>query len=196
MNKNRKLLQAYLNGKIVISLFLTLAFLAAALPQPAQAATVTCETYHFVREGQTKPYISHTYNVRWKAIASANHMDTNEKPEVGQKLCIPPVSSKNSNKTVVPKSDKSANLVVNISSGKIYLTLSGFSENHTYLGKVRGLNGGAGGWYRLGYFDVKKNRTQYFSYYLPNALKSDSYVNVCIKDQSTDELVCRIVKNQ
>jgi hypothetical protein len=195
MNKNRELFPAYFNRKIVISLFLTLAFLVAALPQTAQAATVTCQTYHFVREGQTKPYIAHTYNVRWKAIASANHMDKSEKPEVGQKLCIPPVSSKNSNKTVVPKSDTSANVQVNISAGKIYLTLSGFSENHTYLAKARGLNGGAGGWYRLGFFDVKKNKTQYFSFYVPNDLRDETYVNVCIKDQSTDELVCRTVKN-
>ena len=194
MGNNRKLRQGIFIGKILTSLILSLAFLRAALPQPVQAATITCQTYHFVQEGQTKPYIAHTFNVRWKAIAAANHMDTREKPEVGQKLCIPPVSGKNSNKTVVPDSDTSANIQVTVSAGKIYLTLKGFSETHTYLAKVRGLHGGAGGFYRLGYFDVKKNTTQYFSFYVPKELTDEPYLNICIKDQSTDELVCRTVK--
>ena len=44
MGNNRKLNRGIFIGKILTSLILSLAFLGAALPQPAQAATITCQT--------------------------------------------------------------------------------------------------------------------------------------------------------
>jgi hypothetical protein len=61
--------------------------------------------------------------------------------------------------------------------------------------KVRDVDLGIGGWYRLGIIKVNEDDNQRFSFNVPSALRGEPVLRVCLKDQSNDELVCRWVLN-
>jgi LysM repeat protein len=186
--------------KMAISAGLSLALLAAILPQPVQAAT--CRAYYTVQKGDTTPYISHTFNLKWRDIAGVNDMDPGDKLTVGQRLCIPPesastkeesstTSSGNKTKVRVPETDSKAVVLVSISGGRIGLTTKSFSVNHTYLVKTRDATTNVGGWYKIEVINVKKSKTQNFNFNVPKDLRSTTTLSVCLKDIYTDELICR-----
>jgi LysM repeat protein len=191
--------------KTVISLGLCLALLAAIIPQSAQAAS-TCRAYYTVKKGDTTPYISQTYNLKWRDIAGVNDMDPGDKLTVGQVLCIPPESAStkdestttttgNKTKVRVPETDQNAVVLVSISGKRIGITTRRFSEKHTYLVKARDATTSIGGWYKIQVINVKVTTTQNFNYDLPKDLRSITTINVCLKDMYTDELICRAAIN-
>ncbi len=192
--------------RILLSLALVLAFMTAALPRSAQAAT-TCQAYYTVREGDTTPYISHTFGFKWKDIATANDMDPWDKLEVGQRLCIPSSDKSTKNKSDEDTStsnkkthdftedEKNAKYTLTISAKRIYLDLSKFSDDHNYLVKVRDVYTGSGGWYKLGFIEVKKNKAASFSYNVPDDLRTTLTLSVCLKDLASDDLICRTAIN-
>jgi LysM repeat protein len=191
--------------RLAISAGLSMALLAAVLPQPAQAAT-TCRAYYTVRNGDTTPYISQTFNLKWRDIAKANDMAPTDKLTVGQRLCIPPESAStksetsstaggNKTKVQVPETDKKAVVLISISAGRIGLTTKSFSVDHTYLVKARDANTGVGGWYKIDVITVKKSKTQNFDFNIPSDLRSTSKLSICLKDIYTDELICRQTVN-
>ena len=203
MKSNKKVKNVLPAGSILLSALLVLTFLAVAMPQSAQAAT--CAAYYTVHEGDTTPYISHTFGFKWKDIATANDMEPWEKLTVGQRLCIPPAekstkktstsSEKSGVKVSQPEDESNAKFLVNISAGRIYADLSKFSEEHVYLAKVREVYTGIDGWYNLGYITIKKKSNQSFSWAVPRDLRSTRVLSVCFKDQTTDELICRSAVN-
>jgi LysM repeat protein len=187
--------------KLAVSAGLSLALLASALPQPAQAAT-TCRAYYTVRDGDTTPYISQTFNLKWRDIAGANGMQPYEKITVGQRLCIPPESAStksetsstaggNKTKVQVPETDKKAVVLVSITGGRIGITTKSFSVEHTYLVKARDAYSGIGNWYKIDIITVKKSKTQNFGFNVPSDLRTTPTLSVCLKDIYTDELICR-----
>lgn len=186
--------------RTVIYAGLILALLAVAVPQSVQAAT-TCRAYYTVKDGDTTPYISHTYNLKWRDIANANDLDLEDKLTVGQRLCIPPESAStkeettsstgNKTKVRVPETDANAVVLVSITGKRIGLTTRRFSENHTYLVKVRDAYTSIGGWYKIENINIKKSTTQNFNFNVPKDLRTTSILSVCLKDLYSDELVCR-----
>jgi hypothetical protein len=188
---NRQSRKIFLFRNMTMAVMITLAILTAASPQPAQAAT-TCQTYHWVREGDTTPYIAHTYLLKWREIAEANDLDIGEKPEVGQRLCIPAVDEESSKTEVVqPVDEEKANITVNIFGGRIYLSLSKFKSGHVYLVKARDAEIGVGGWQKMDRVKIEKKESYDLSFSVPKALRDVRVLNVCLKDQSSDELICR-----
>lgn len=190
--------------KLVFSALLLLALLAAALPQAAHAQTQTiCRTYHLVREGNTKPFIANTYGVKWKEIAAANDLNVEAKPEVGSQLCIPEVSNDEEKDVVTrgpkklvsqPDDESRAIIEITTSGGQIRIHTDNFNNDHVYLAKARAADG-TSGWYRLGIISVPEDDSKNSSFNIPQDLRSESGFHVCLKDQTTDELVCRSTVN-
>jgi hypothetical protein len=178
--------------KVTFSFLMVLTFLAASLPQQAQAQA-NCRTIHIVREGDTKPFIAHTYDLRWREIADANDVNRADKVTVGQQLCIP--EGDDDERPNRPAGDSDATYSLTISGGRIFISLSKFSQNYVYLVKARGANVGAGGWYNLGRIQVSRNQDFSTSFTVPNDLRDVQFISVCLKDQSTDELICRNAAN-
>lgn len=181
-----------------LSIVMTIALLMAFLPQPAQAAT--CVAYYVVQEDDTTPKIAHTYGLKWGEIAKANDLNPADKLVVGTRLCIPSGADSSpatggGTSTFLPDTDKNARITVTISGNKIYLNLSRFSINHTYLVKVRDAQIGIGGWEKLEKFKVKKTTTYNQVMNVPKDLRDTLYLNVCLKDMSSDELICRTAFN-
>ena len=184
---------------LALSLLVAIALLMAFLPQPAQAAT--CVAYYVVQEGDTTPKIAHTYGLKWGVIADANDLNAGDKLVVGTRLCIPAEgdddtsSTGGGTSTYLPETDSKAKFSVYISNGKMHLSLSKFSINHVYLVKVRDAHVWIDGWEKLEKVKIKKKTTYNLVMNVPKDLRSTLYLSVCLKDQSSDELVCRTAIN-
>jgi hypothetical protein len=207
MKAIRKLNKLFHPGKFAFSATLVLAMLATFLPQTALAATTNCQSYYTFRRGDTTPSISQFYGFKWKDIAAANDMKANEKPSIGQVLCIPAQSSTNSKKAAsassatsnkgvfLPPSESAAVFTVNITRHQINTTLSNFSYYHVYVVKVRDANTAFGGWYTLGKVTIITLTRQSFSFEVPKNLIRTTHLSVCFKDQISGTLVCRNALN-
>lgn len=162
---------------------LVLAVAAAALPQTAKAAS--CKTYHTVQKGEKTGTIARKYGVKWIEIAAANDLERPTKLVVGDQLCIPfkfSVSLKNT-------------LAVSNVNNLIKITASDFKEDGKYYVRVRDITSGVGKWYKIGMFKVLRNKTLSGKYLLPKQLKSSIYFEVCLKNGTTNEVICQNVRH-
>jgi hypothetical protein len=202
MKAIRKLNKLFLPGKFAFSATLVLAMLATFLPQTALAAS-NCRSYYTFRSGDTTPSISQFFGLKWKDIAAANDMKANEKPSIGQVLCIPAQSTPKSKKAAsassttsnngvfLPPSEIGAVFTVSITGHQINTTLSNFSYFHIYQVKVRDASTTYGKWYSLGKIKIITLARQSFSFEVPKDLIRATHLNVCFKDQTSGALVCR-----
>jgi hypothetical protein len=205
MNAIRKPNRLFRPGKLAFNATLVLVMLAAFLPQTALAAT-SCQSHYTVRTGDTAPSISQFYGFRWKEIAAANDMKANEKPGVGQVLCIPAHTESTKPTTTtsttyrkgvfVPTNESGAVFTVSITNHQINTTLANFSYYHVYLVKVRDARTVFGGWYTLGKVKIITLARQSFSFAVPGELKGTTNLSVCFKDQVSEELICRNATNR
>lgn len=174
---------------ILVYALLVVALVSATLPAPTRAAT-TCASYYTIKSGDTTPKIAQTYGMKWGLIAKANDMEYPYKLKVGEKLCIPPLADKTDEK--VNQAD-SLKMSAKSTGGSISITIKGISTNTSYIVRVRDGNASVGGWYKLGKLSAKKNTTTTLSFSLPKELRSSLYLQVCLKNATTDELACRII---
>lgn len=165
-----------------LSLALALAILAAALPAPVQAAA--CQTYYTIKEGDTTASIAHTFKLKWGDIADANDMEYPYKLKVGKRLCIPPAPSETTNAD-------SLKMTVTAQGNNITITVGGLSAKAAFYVRVRDGQAVQGGWTKLGIFRAKKNTTRTQTFTLPKSLRDKLYIQICLKNGSTDELACR-----
>lgn len=181
MNTNRyPVLRHALAILIVLSMFL------AASPRPALAAT--CDSHYVVKAGDTKTSIAKRFGLDWSAIADANDMDVTDRIKVGQRLCIPPED----NEEDTPNPD--VKLRVSATHTLLNLTVSGLDDKKAvFLVRVRDVNVGIGGFYKLGRMKVKENKTVKQGFAIPTALMKTLYLQVCIKNSTTNEMKCRTV---
>ena len=200
MNIERKLAHVAARWVLGFSALLVLAILTMALPQAGRAQD-TCRTFHLVREDDTKPSIAHTYGLKWKRIAAANDLSVEANPTVGSQLCIPEADSDDEDtgqpKTLVdePEGERNAVIEISITGGRIRLHTDNFNDDHVYLVKARDVDQGISGWYRLGVISVQEDESETFSFDVPQDLRGEPILSVCLKDQTTDELVCRSTVN-
>jgi len=185
--------------KTGFALLLALALVSTSFPANALAAT-KCVAYYTVQEGDTTPKISKTFGLKWREIANANDLELAWKPVPGTYLCIPAESSTTggtsgsgiSATTSVP-SDSKASFSAQAAGNKITITGAGFKNKQVFNVKVRDADQNAGGWVKVGLFKIPKNSTKTQSYPLPDELRDDLYLDICLKNASTDELICRTV---
>jgi murein DD-endopeptidase MepM/ murein hydrolase activator NlpD len=176
--------------RITSSLAIALALALTALPTPAQAAGV-CLSYYTVQEGDTTPRIAHSYGIKWRQIAEANNMKPPYKIKTGDVLCVPAEGGpSNVSETVASSSSDYAVSVVN---ALISVKIRADNDRYIYTIKVRDGNASIGGWYKLDTVKIKKNDT-YLNYFsVPKELRSSLYLQVCLKDNVTDDLTCKTV---
>jgi LysM repeat protein len=185
--------------KTGFAILIALALIAGTLPLSASAAT-KCVAYYTVQEGDTTPKISKTFGLKWREIAKANDLELAWKPVPGTNLCIPAEGSATSGTsgsgisttTSVP-SDSNASFSAQAAGNKITITGAGFKNKQVFNVKVRDAGQNSGGWVKVGLFKIPKNTTKTQSYVLPDALRDDLYLQICLKNASTDELICRKV---
>lgn len=173
---------------VALSLVIVLGALAMPAAQPALAAT-SCSTTHIVQAGETTGQIAHRYDLKWAEIAKANKLHFPYDLKAGQELCIPGESSTTST------SETKAVITVTVSKGRIFLNTNKFSTASVFNVKVRDATTGIGGWEKLGKLRVEKNTKTSNTYSLPSSLRDVLTVSVCLKNVTTDELLCRSALN-
>lgn len=166
----------------VIAIFV-LALVAAVLPQRVNAAS--CKAYYTVEKGDKTGTIAKMYGLKWIEIAAANNLSRPYVLEEGQQLCIPfkySVSLKN-------------NIAVRNVNNLVRITASDFSASGSYYVKVRDITAGPGQWYKLGNMKINKNRTVTSDYLLPKQLNSSIVFQVCLKNGTDNDLICKNVRH-
>jgi LysM repeat protein len=159
--------------------------LMAALPRPAQAAT--CAERYTVREGDTKSSIARHFDMDWDQIADASDIDPSDRIRTGQRLCIPELDEDE-------RPNPSVRLRVTATHTALTLTISGLSQKKgVFMTRVRDARVGVMGFTKLGKIKAKKGETTKQSFTIPKNLLNVLYLEVCIKNQSTDELRCQTV---
>jgi LysM repeat protein len=173
---------------LILTALLIVALISAALPTTAKA--VTCVRYHTVKSGDTTSKIAQTYGMKWRLIADANDLEYPYKLKTGQKLCIPPGESDDTNQADDLK------MTAKSSGNSISITIKGLSTKTSYYVRVRDGTASVRGWYKIGVMRAKKNTTATMSFSLPKELRNVLYIQVCLKNGTTDELACRTIVHQ
>jgi LysM repeat protein len=174
--------------RVLLSILLALSFLLAAFPSQAQAATTTCVAYYTVQKGDTTTKIAKTFGLRWRQIAVANDMEYPYVLKAGMRLCIPPKDF--STEPTVPAA---AVLKAQAVNNRLTVTVSNTSARRAFYVRVRDASSIVGGWTKLGSIKVPKNTTVVRSYSLPANVSKATHLQVCLKEATTDQLVCTIV---
>jgi len=167
--------------KTVLSILLALAVVMVSIPKPAHAAQ-TCVAWYTVREGDTTPRIAHTFGLRWRKIAQANDLEYPYRLK-----CIPP-------EDFTPAKKKTKETVsVSVVNNLISVSASGFAKKAAFYVKVRDITSTVGGWHKIGQLKVKRKTAKTGYYILPKELRGSIYLQVCLKNATTDEKICRTV---
>jgi LysM repeat protein len=168
-----------------VAILIVLSMLLGAFPKPAQAAT--CRTYYTVKEGDTKTSIAKKFGLDWTEIADANDMKVTEKPQVGDRLCIPFKDDED-------QANPNMRLRVAATHTVLTLTITGLSDKKgVFIVRVRDARVGVGGFYKLGRMKAKKSTTNKATFAIPKELSKTLYLQVCAKNSSTDEMICHTV---
>lgn len=181
-NKMKTVLKATLRHSLAI--LIVLSMLLAASPQTAQAAT--CDTYYRIKSGDTKSSIAELFDLKWSEIADANDLRSGYIPKVGQRLCIPESNNNEDNPNVKLSATSTHTLLT--------LKITGLSDKKAvFVIRTRDSRVGVNGWYMLGRMKAKKNTTNKDVFAIPTQLLKTTYLQVCAKNQTTNEMVCRTV---
>lgn len=178
-----------------VSLALVMVIVLAALPQSSLAATAlgatdtSCKTTYTVKSGDYLIKIANTYDVDWRDLADANDLKSPYVVYAGLKLCIPKGSTSGSSGTTSSTST-SAKITVTKSKNTVTITSSKLPTNNAYFVKVDNANNKKLEWYRVGVLKTGKQSSVKESFKLPDALKNATSVNVCLKNISSDAVVC------
>lgn len=84
---------------------------------------------------------------------------------------------------------------VALKNGKINLTTSGYSGNHKFKVRVRDGTASKGGFKDVGMIKVPKKVSSTFSFAIPKTLAKTLYLQICLKDQTSNTLNCKTVVN-
>lgn len=91
--------------------------------------------------------------------------------------------------------DEDATYTAYARGGRIFITLDKFSAKHVFKVKVRE-PAKVKAWTTLGTVKVVKKTKVTAVFAVPASLKKSMYIGVCLKEQTTDHLVCLNVVNQ
>ena len=131
-------------GSLALTALVTLAFLAAALPQPVQAASAPCVTYYTYKKGDKTYSVAKTFGLAWWEIGLANNLKYPYVPTVGQRLCIPPQGWAEAQPTVTGFMSASSK------GSKVSVTASGFTTRYLWVVKVKDPTGKVSGDFKIG----------------------------------------------
>lgn len=175
---------AYLRfATLTLCILVALSVLAAALPQPAQAAAspAVCAKTHVVKEGETIRRIANTYSMSVYRLAKANNLSSPYPLTAGQSLCIPED----------PKLSSNFKWTATYTNDKVRIDGTGFKKQYPFVVRVRENDTSA--WYKLGSAQSDRDGELSVSFNTPKDLQKKASIRVCLKDAGTDALVCKQV---
>lgn len=174
---------------LVLCLILLAPMLAAFTPQPARAAG--CVEIYTVRKGDTTISIAQHYGIKWGVIAVENRLKPDYKLEPGMELCIPEKRA-----TAQSRAAKTTGkIVVTVIDFRVYVVASDFREDGVYYVRVRDGDVKSGGWTRIGRMKIEERKLVRGYFDLPLRLKNAETVTICLKNGTTDQVICQTVEH-
>lgn len=184
-----------------VSLFILIALFAAFYPaSPAQAAR--CIDTHKVKSGDTVYTIAAQYKVDWRKLVRVNDIaDTSAKLKVGTVLCIPAPNGKTKG-TFTPSgtgiNSSSYTFAYITTKGKeLIFQTQNIPAKSSYAIRVGPINATGDQWQKVGSVlkSGPKGGVITFKFILPDALKSQPQIRVCLKNMATDHVRCITMRN-
>jgi hypothetical protein len=173
---------------LTLSMLIVLSILAAALPRAAQAAgpAADCSNVYVVKAGDSLYGIARRYYTTASRLANYNELKWPYTLEAGDEVCIPKVTFSNPN----------AVWTATLTDTGLQLEGTGFKKQYAYFVRVR--ENDTAPWYKLGKFQTTKEGAveEDESFDLPRSLDGVPVLNVCLKDQITDGVICKQVVKQ
>jgi hypothetical protein len=176
----------YRIASLSLCIVVALSLVAAALPQPAQAASqaASCAKTHVVKDGETIYRIARTYSVSVGRLAKANDLESPYHLTAGESLCIPNTASSSVN----------AKWTATFTNGQIKVTGTGFKKDRPFVVRVRENDTSA--WYKLGSIETDDDGELSETVKVHKDLLKKPSLMVCLKDAVTDGLQCKQVFRQ
>lgn len=174
---------------------LATAILSASLVTQGIAATnskTSCASYHTVRANNTLKSIITTFHVRWQDLVSLNKLASPSYTiYVGQRLCLPKSKKDYDVPTGSAFKTRPANFTVARTNNNISISTSSFPKNNVFFVKVDDARASGITWYKLGAIRTGSKASGKYTFKLPSQLVKTSFFTVCVKNATTDILVCR-----
>jgi hypothetical protein len=169
-----------------------LAFIGAAFPQASVlAADSNCQDTYTVKSGDYLIKIANQYSgINYLDIADANSIESPYVVVPGQKLCIPYKSSTGTSTGTGTSVSTPGNITVTRRGDKLTVSAVNLQKSATYFVKADDANKAGYGWFRLGVFHTDSNREGDGTYILPSELENATAFIICLKNVTTDDLIC------
>jgi LysM repeat protein len=184
-------------GLTTLSLLLVLALLAASAPAAALAAPLaaTCVRNYVVQSGDTLSGIADTYKLTVAELAAANTLTEPYTLFIGQQLCIPGTATTTTT-TTTSSSDSDDPISVEFGATTITVGFTKLSKNTAYLVKAMKVERGEIDWIKIGKFKADKKGVASATFKLPKRLRDATYLQVCAKNLTDDDIVCARFRRQ
>ena len=182
--------------KLVFSLTMALALIAAVFPAQVQAAQlqVTCASRYTVVSGDTLSAIADKYSVTVLELASANDLKDPYPLYVGQNMCIPAssTSSPSSSSTTSTTATTSTRFTVTRDGDYLTIKVTNLPKKSVFYVKVDDATNRVYRWYKIGLVRMGKNNAITKTIKLPRGIRDTEIFNVCLKNGTNDVLYCGV----
>lgn len=192
MQQKRNIIILALTTIFIMTLVLT------ALPQPAlasstlnQASANDCRRTYTVRNGDTARNIAASQGVKFRDLVNANKLRPPYDVQVGDQLCIP--GKRGTYDSSLGSGARNTNISISISNGYILISAAGFNRNVTLMVRVREPSGAFPALQKI---RIKKGTSQTIRVPLPESVKDQKTVEVCVKSMFSNDLNCYQVANK
>jgi LysM repeat protein len=196
MNVRQPKWQSWLSK--VVSSLLVLAVMAGAMPQAALAAapaapataTAACVQNYTVKSGDTVSSIADQFKVTVAELANENGLKDPYVIFVGQVLCIP-----GSTTTTTTSTSTTSKSGISITVDGIFMTIkvSSYTKRSVFIVKAQPGQRGGYAYIKMGRIKTDKNGSGSVTLKIPKKLRIFDYLQVCLKNATTDSVKCEYV---
>jgi LysM repeat protein len=180
-------LRKLLNEK-VLGLFLVMALLVAALPQPAVAASNEASqncTWYRVQRGDTLLKIAKRFGVDWRDLVEANDIKNPNIIYPNKLLCIPGGGSGKAGR---------GSFTASIDGNFLVINTSNLPTKSSFFVRVDDAHERGYKWTKVGVLRTNKSGSVEDSFRLTGDLRFTSLLNVCLKNIYTDKVICGVAR--
>ncbi len=177
---------------MMILIFLLGMLLALKPPVTAWAADeIPCVQYYTVQKNDTLNSIARKFSVKFNELVQANKLKEPYTIFVGQRLCIPKTSKVGPVGIGDWGTTDALYFTVRYTAKGFVITAVNFPPKSHFLVKIDDLAVPGIEWVKIGKLKVKKTGQVEVAFELPEALRSATFLHICLKNQINDGLFCK-----
>jgi len=181
----------------IFIILIIISIITASTPAMVNAAPflkIACAFDYHIRKNDTLGKIASRHGVKSVDIVRVNSLKKPYAIYIGQTICIPNKSKEGfKDIPVVYANARAAYFVIGWERKGIKIRTIDFPKNESYFVKVNDPNVGISRSEKLGTLRTGKKGVNSFNYPLPKELRDATVIHVCLKNTSTDLLLCNVL---